>query len=67
MGEGTKWGEFRISRVPYWDNIIGDGSRKFSTQSSERTAEVVLESFFCVEDYRLFGVAMRRLFLAGSG
>ncbi len=66
MGEGTKLARFRTFGASGWDNIIGDASREFLTQSSERTAELVLESFFCVEDYRLFGVAMRRLFLAGS-
>ncbi len=37
----------------------------FTAEFAE-SAEVVLESFFCVEDYRIFGVAMQRLFLAGS-
>ncbi len=47
MARGTKWGGFRTFGVPYWDNIIGDASRRFLTQSSERTAEVVLGSFLC--------------------
>ncbi len=44
MGEGTKWARFRTFGASCWDNIIGDASRGFLTQSSERTAELVLES-----------------------
>ncbi len=47
MGQGTKWGEFRVFEGPCWDKIIGDASRKFSTRSALRIAEVVLGLFLC--------------------